>query len=63
MAGHHPRPFLLFLLPALDKVWDPGRETEVVRIISGLFLLLLLVLALAAAVAPDGAIDPVVPGW
>ena len=60
MASHHPRPFLLFLLPALDKVGDPGRKTEVVWIVSWLFLLVLFVLLVPSVVAPEGTVDAVI---
>ena len=36
-----PVPFLLFLLSALYKIRNPGRQSEVIRIISCLLLLLL----------------------
>ena len=64
VPSHHPRPFLLFLLPALDKVGDPGRQAEVVGIISWLFLLVLFVLTMTpCVVAPDRTVDAVISGW
>ena len=63
MAGHHPRPFLLFLLPALDKVGDPCGQTEVVRVVARLLLLVLLLALAAGVVAPDGPVDAVISGW
>ena len=60
VPSHHPRPFLLFLLPALDKVGDPGRKTEVVWIVSWLFLLVLFVLLVPSVVAPEGSVDAVI---
>ena len=41
LASGDPVPLLLLLLSAFDKVWDPGRESEVVRVVPGLLLLLL----------------------
>ena len=59
-------PFLLLLFPALDKVWYPGAEPEVVRVVTALLvgLLGLLVAVRVVGDVPDvvaGAVDVVVP--